>query len=65
MTNFNWKIYKLTSSSRARTGFLTTPHGNVNTPAFIFCATKGALKTLPTNDKVNTNTQIMLFNIST
>ena len=62
MTNFNWKIYKFTSSSRARTGFLTTPHGKVNTPAFIFCATKGALKTLPTNDKVNTNTQIILSN---
>ena len=62
MINFNWKIYKFTSSSRARTGFLTTPHGKVNTPAFIFCATKGALKTLPTNDKVNTYTQIILSN---
>ena len=62
MINFNWKIYKLTSSSRARTGFLTTPHGKVDTPAFIFCATKGALKTLPTNDKVNTYTQIILSN---
>ena len=47
MNDFNWKINKLTSVSRARTGTLTTPHGRIETPAFIFCATKAALKVLP------------------
>ena len=32
------------SLDRARTGTLTTPHGTVQTPAFIFCATKAAMK---------------------
>ena len=50
MTDFNWRIKKLISSSRARTGTLTTPHGKIETPAFIFCATKAALKTLPTDE---------------
>ena len=62
MTDFNWIINKLTPSSRARTGILTTPHGRVKTPAFIFCATKAALKTLPTDNLVNVETQIILSN---
>ena len=62
MSNFNWKIDKLTTSSRARTGILTTPHGKVDTPAFIFCATKATLKALPTDDTVNIYTQIILSN---
>ncbi len=31
---------------RARTGVLNTPHGTVETPNFIFCATKAAIKGL-------------------
>jgi queuine tRNA-ribosyltransferase len=30
--------------TRARRGRLTTPHGTLETPAFIFCATKAAMK---------------------
>jgi queuine tRNA-ribosyltransferase len=62
MTDFNWKINKFESSSRARTGILTTPHGKINTPAFIFCATKAALKTLPTDEVEKLETQIILSN---
>jgi len=62
MTDFNWRINKFTPSSRARTGILTTPHGRIETPAFIFCATKAALKTLPTDNVVNVETQIILSN---
>jgi queuine tRNA-ribosyltransferase len=32
------------AGSRARVGRLTTPHGVLQTPAFIFCATKAAMK---------------------
>ena len=61
MSNFNWTIQNQ-SSSNARTGILKTPHGFVETPAFIFCATKAALKTLSVNEAINAGTQIILSN---
>ena len=48
MTNFSWQIEYQSKKNRARTGILKTPHGKINTPAFIFCATKGALKSSTT-----------------
>ena len=62
MSNFSWRINKNISSSKARTGTLITPHGIIKTPAFIFCATKAALKTLPTDNLINLETQIILSN---
>ncbi len=62
MTNFSWKIKTLSSNSKARTGIITTPHGKINTPAFIFCATKGALKSFTTTAARENNTQIILSN---
>ena len=44
MTNFSWRIKNFSKKSKARTGTISTPHGKIDTPAFIFCATKGALK---------------------
>ena len=35
MNNFDWKIKKTLSQSRARAGIITTPHGKNDTPAFI------------------------------
>ena len=43
---FAFDITHRAADSRARTGTLRTPHGEVQTPAFIFCATKGAIKGL-------------------
>ena len=48
MKKFNWKVTKTSKDTRARTGLITTPHGEVETPAFIFCGTKGALKSCST-----------------
>ena len=62
MNDFNWKINKLITSSLARTGILTTPHGKIETPAFLFCATKAALKTLSTDEAIKIDTQIILSN---
>ena len=62
MSNFSWRINNNISSSKARTGTLVTPHGIIKTPAFIFCATKAALKTLPTDNLINLETQIILSN---
>ena len=50
MNNFDWKIKKISSQSRARIGIITTPHGKIYTPAFIFCGTKAALKSISVED---------------
>ena len=62
MSNFSWKINKKLNNSKARTGLISTPHGDIETPAFIFCATKGALKSFTTEDAKKNNTQIILSN---
>lgn len=46
----------------ARTGLLTTPHGTLETPAFVFCATKGAIKGLTMEEMRTCQTQIVLGN---
>ena len=48
--------------SNARTGILKTPHGNIKTPAFIFCGTKAAIKGLTPWEVKNAKTQIILSN---
>ena len=62
MKNFSWKVGYRSKKNNARTGTLTTPHGKISTPAFIFCATKGALKASNTNLAKENNTQIILSN---
>ena len=62
MTNFNWSIKNKSHGSNARTGVISTPHGEIKTPAFIFCATKAALKSFTTKDAKENNTQIILSN---
>ena len=62
MKKFNWKVTKTSKDTRARLGIITTPHGKVETPAFIFCGTKGALKSCSTSEAKNNNTQIILSN---
>ena len=50
---FDFKVLKQsTSCSRARRCTISTPHGDIQTPAFIFCATKAALKGGLTPDMV-------------
>ena len=62
MPNFLWKIEKKSKDSNARLGTITTPHGKISTPAFIFCATKAALKSFTTKEAKKNNTQIILSN---
>ncbi len=62
MSNFSWKIKKKLKSNKARLGIISTPHGDIETPAFIFCATKAALKSFTTQDAKKNNTQIILSN---
>ena len=50
---FSWKIDKYSKFSRARLGTIKTPHGEIKTPAFIFCGTKASLKSFSTTDAKN------------
>jgi len=54
--------YTQHSPHRARLGTITTPHGTIETPAFIFCATKAAIKGLTPEDMRKAGTQIILSN---
>ena len=47
---------------RARAGRLVTPHGSIETPAFVFCATKAAVKAVTPDQVEAANTQIILAN---
>jgi len=62
MTEFSWRVTNYSKNTKARTGIISTPHGKINTPAFIFCATKGALKSFNTKQAEENNTQIILSN---
>jgi queuine tRNA-ribosyltransferase len=44
--NFSFTISARDAASRARRGTLSTPHGALETPNFIFCGTKAAIKGL-------------------
>lgn len=58
---FNF-TFKRSNKSMARLGTITTPHGTINTPAFIFCATKASIKGVAPRDLEETDTQIILSN---
>ena len=60
--NFQFDVIHQSLDSKARLGKLTTPHGVVETPAFIFCATKAAIKGATPQEMRRENTQIILSN---
>ncbi len=55
-------ITKRSRSSRARRGILTTPHGVVQTPAYVIVATHAHIKTLTPSDIKKTKTQMVISN---
>lgn len=62
MSNFSFKYHCPNPNSKARLGELETPHGTVQTPAFIFCATKAAIKGLHPQQMKDEGTQFILSN---
>lgn len=55
--------FKITHQNcKGRLGILTTPHGVIETPAFIFCATKAAMKSMTMRQVQDAKTQIILSN---
>jgi len=51
-----------TSMHKARLGLLVTPSGSVQTPNFVFCATKAAAKALTMEQVKQAGTQLILSN---
>lgn len=60
--SFTLKSHDTKSGSKARTGCLQTPHGNVDTPNFVFCATKAAMKTITPDQLRAEGSQFILSN---
>jgi queuine tRNA-ribosyltransferase len=60
--SFSFTYYRPSPHSRARLGHLSTPHGIVETPAFIFCATKAAIKAVTPQQMKEAGTQFILSN---
>lgn len=60
--NFSFQILKNDPKSKARRAVISTPHGQIQTPNFIFCATKASIKGVSPDDMKEANTQIILSN---
>ena len=59
---FDFKVIREDAGSQARLGFLNTPHGGFETPNFIFCATKAALKGAGPKELKDIGADIILSN---
>jgi len=60
--NFHFEITSKDTHSNARCGLYHTPHGTIETPNFIFCGTKAAIKGATPEDIRRESTQIILAN---
>jgi queuine tRNA-ribosyltransferase len=60
MSAINFQVKDRDGASR--TGKLVTPHGSINTPAFMPVATQATVKSLDSLDIINTKTSIILAN---
>lgn len=61
-SNLQFKITHKSTKSHARCGILKTPSGEIETPNFIFCATKASLKGLSTSDLEKIGVDMILSN---
>ncbi|MEQ9812981.1 MAG: tRNA guanosine(34) transglycosylase Tgt [Azospirillaceae bacterium] len=59
---FGFEIAHRAADSQARTGRLATPHGSIETPNFIFCGTKAAIKGLTSEQMRAAGSDIILAN---
>ncbi|MFA6437314.1 MAG: tRNA guanosine(34) transglycosylase Tgt [Candidatus Paceibacterota bacterium] len=62
MSNFDFKILKTSRKSLARRGVIVTPHGEIETPAFVPVATQAALKGLSPDELKSLEVQIIFAN---
>ena len=59
---FNYKLLHRCTQTGARAGVFTTPHGIINTPIFMPVGTNSAVKTLVSDQIMDTGAQIILAN---
>lgn len=59
---FDFNITAVDPHSSARTGVFTTPHGEIRTPCFMPCGTKGAVKTLTPDELKTIDCEVILGN---
>jgi queuine tRNA-ribosyltransferase len=63
MRDFSFKVqHKLSSGTLARAGTINTPHGTINTPAFIVVGTKASVKAILPGQLEQIGTQAVLAN---
>lgn len=60
--NFSFTLTSTDCNTKARCGLLETPHGSIETPNFIFCGTKAALKGVTTAQAKEAGVDIILSN---
>lgn len=59
---FEFEIKKQLKGSRARTGLIKTPHGDIKTPAFTVVGTQANVKAMTIDQVKSVNTQAVLAN---
>ncbi len=62
MATFSFKIEKRFGNTLARVGVISTPHGDIKTPAFIAGGTKATVKALTPEQILSTGAQSVLAN---
>ena len=60
--HFQFEILHESARSSARVGRITTPHGSVDTPAFVAVGTNGALKAVSSDQALAAGVQLMFAN---
>lgn len=60
--NFSFKVQHICKQSGARTGILSTPHGDINTPVFMPVGTRATVKSLSPTELEEVNAEIILSN---
>lgn len=62
MPNFSYKIEKKLEGTLARAGVISTPHGEIETPAFVTVGTKATVKALSPEQVRSAGSQVVLSN---
>jgi queuine tRNA-ribosyltransferase len=62
MSPIHFKIQKKLPDSLGRAGILTTPHGDIHTPAFVTVGTKATVKALSPEQVMEAGAQVVLAN---
>ncbi len=62
MSDFKFQIQAKLKGTSARTGIITTPHGKIETPAFIVVGTKATVKAMTPEQVKEVNAQAVLAN---